>query len=53
MQFYKGIALLKNKAIGMILVSYGSIPGVLTSDREVLLLYILKLLKNSAKYKIF
>ena len=36
----------------MILVSYWSNSGILTSDREVLLIYFLELLKNYAKYKI-
>ena len=43
----------KNKAINMIFVSYWSIPGVLNNGRELLLIYFLKLLKNSSKCKIF
>ena len=52
MQFYNKHSFVKNKAIKMILMSYWSISGVLTSDREVLLIYFLELLKNSTKYKI-
>ena len=52
MQFYNEHSFVKNKAIKMILMSYWSISGVLTSDREVLLIYFLELLKNYTKYKI-